>query len=109
MLEFLIGGAPIYLPVIGFILKIVKCIKIKAEISESAALLEEAKREYSETEAFLKNNAEIQIPPRFRLERALEYSIKGLKAREFITLEPACFRCEEAMRRGEIPDNYSEF
>ncbi len=24
-------------------------------------------------------------------------------------LEQACFRCEEAMRRGEIPDNYSEF
>ena len=64
------------------------------------------KQEYAETEAFLKGNAEVQIPPRFRQEKAVEYIIKGLKAREFITMEQAVFKCEEAMTRGEIRDDY---
>ena len=51
-------------------------------------------------------NAEVQIPPRFRQEKAVEYIIKGLKAREFITMEQAIFKCEEAMTRGEIRDDY---
>ena len=52
------------------------------------------------------NIRSIQIPPRFRQEQAIEYIIKGLKAREFITMEQAVFKCEEAMTRGEIRDSY---
>ena len=64
MLEFIVGGAPIYLPLLGFILKLWKESKISAEIKEYEKDLENAKHEYEETEAFLKNNAGINIPPR---------------------------------------------
>lgn len=68
--------------------------------------LEEIKKEYAETEAYLKQNAEVDIPPRFRQESTVEYILKGLQAREFVTLEQAIFKCEEAMSRKDISDFY---
>ena len=85
-------------------------MKIEADISrdikDGKDKLAEIEREYEETEAYIKTNAEVDIPPRFRHEPALNYIVKGLKAREFITLEQALLKCEEAMTRREIPESY---
>lgn len=106
ILEFLVGGAPVYLPVLGFLLKLKIEADISRDIKDGKDKLAEIEREYEETEAYIKTNAEVDIPPRFRHEPALNYIVKGLKAREFITLEQALFKCEEAMTRREIPDSY---
>ncbi|MCR5738557.1 MAG: hypothetical protein K6G43_01910 [Lachnospiraceae bacterium] len=73
---------------------------MKARISAYKAELNSVKKEYEESEAFLKNNSDIEIPPRFRHEGALNNIIKGLRAREFVSLEQAFFRYEESMNRG---------
>ena len=109
LLEVLVGGAPIYLPILGLVKKLSKQAKIKEHIKADEVELEKAKKEYAETEEFLKKNAEVDIPPRFRQESAINYIIKGFQAREFITLEQAIFKCEEAMSRKEIRDDYKEF
>lgn len=73
ILEFLAGFAPLYLPAIGFVLKLREEAFKKADIRDHEAQLEEAKKEYQETEEIIKNTAEIDIPPRFRHVLALEY------------------------------------
>jgi len=96
-MELLIGLAPIYLPVLGIVRKLQKHNKIKAQITASEAKLVESQRIYNETEAYLEKNAEVDIPRRFRDEVALDYIIRGLKAREFVSLDQAFFRCEEKL------------
>ncbi len=108
LLMYAVGFAPVYLPVIGFVRKMKKFAEIKSRISSTEAELERVRREYEESEAFLKSNAGIKIPPRFRQEVSLDYIIKGLKAREFVSLDQAFFKCEEAFNRGEFPDWYIE-
>lgn len=106
VIEFLVGGAPIYLPVLGLILKFKKAADISSSIKRLEKNLEDAKKEYAETEKYLKQNAEVDIPPRFRQKSGIEYITKDLQAREFVTLEQAIFKCEEAMSRKDIPDFY---
>ena len=48
-LEFLVGDAPIYLPVIGLILKFKKAADINKMVKDSEAVLADAKKEYEET------------------------------------------------------------
>lgn len=43
------------------------------------------------------------------MEAALDYIVKGFKAREFVTLEQALFKCEDRMNQGAIPDRYVDF
>ncbi len=109
LLEVLVGGAPIYFPVIGLFLLMRTNSQIKQKISRTEKMLEKARRDYAESEAYLSQNAEVEIPPRFRSEQAIDYMIRGLKAREFISLDQALFRCEEAMARNEIPNRYLDF
>ena len=109
LLELIVLLAPIYLPVIGGVRMVKEWIGKKNQISLYETRLKEVKKEYEETSEFIKKNAEVDIPPRFRFEPALNYIIKGLKAREFVSLEQALFRCEEAMARGEVLDRYDEF
>ena len=96
ILELLVIAAPIYLPVIGVIKKLKIHSSIKQAIENCKDELVKAQQEYDETEAYLQENAEIDIPRRFRHEGALNYIIKGLKAREFVSLEQAFFKLEEA-------------
>ena len=86
--------------------KFKKAADISRMLKNSEEVLADAKREYEETEAIINSTAEINIPPRFRPEIPLNYIIKGFKAREFISLEQALFKCEEQMQSGMIPDNY---
>jgi hypothetical protein len=109
LVEALVMFAPIYLPVGGLILKIKKELDLKALIKDYKADLVQAQQEYQETEAYINNNAEVDIPPRFRQEAALDYIVKGFKAREFVTLEQALFKCEDRMNQGAIPDRYVDF
>ena len=101
--EALVGFAPIYFPVIGTVMMFRKRSMKRGEISQCKECLKEAKKEFEESSAYLEKNAEVEIPPRFRQEVALNYITKGLKAREFVSLEQALFRCDEAMARGEVP------
>ena len=109
LLEFLVGFAPIYIPAIGVFLVTRRSADIKWQIARSEERLAQARKDYAESEAYLAQNAEIDIPPRFRSEPALTYMMKGLKAREFVSLDQAIFRCEEAMARNMIPDIYTEY
>ncbi|MBR4776044.1 MAG: hypothetical protein IK007_00365 [Lachnospiraceae bacterium] len=95
LLELLIGLAPVYLPVLGVVKKMQKHGKIKARIASYETALTEAQRVFNETEAYLSSNAEVDIPRKFRNENALTYFVKGLKAREFVSLDQAIFRYEE--------------
>ena len=95
LVELLILLAPVYLPVIGLIRKLKKHSNVKAQIANCKTGLSEAQRVYDETEAYLQANAEVDIPRRFRQEGALDYILKGLKAREFVSLDQAYFRLEE--------------
>lgn len=101
--EAVVGFAPIYFPIIGAVTMFRKQSMKRQVISQCKEQLKEAKREYEESSAYLEKNAEVEIPPRFRQEVALNYITKGLKAREFVSLEQALFRCDEAMSRGEVP------
>lgn len=109
LLMILVGFAPIYIPAIGVFIVTRRSAEIKWQIARAEERLAQARRDYAESEAYLAQNAEIDIPPRFRSEPALIYMMKGLKAREFISLDQAIFRCEEAMARHEIPDTYLTF
>ncbi|MBR6478403.1 MAG: zinc ribbon domain-containing protein [Lachnospiraceae bacterium] len=109
LLELAVLLAPVYFPIIGIVIVIKKQIEIKSYIADCETRIKKATKELRETNEFLAKNAEVDIPQRFRQERALNYMIKGLKAREFVSLEQALFRCEEAMTRGEVADNYIEF
>ncbi|MBP5607986.1 MAG: hypothetical protein J6X66_06930 [Lachnospiraceae bacterium] len=86
---------PIGLPALKIISKLKNIKIIKSGIEQYNNRLNEAKRIYEETEAFLRENAEVDIPPHFRHEGALNYILKGLKAREFVSLEQAFFRFDE--------------
>ncbi|MBO4781917.1 MAG: hypothetical protein J5522_05930 [Lachnospiraceae bacterium] len=55
-------------------------------------------------EAYLNSNAEVDILRKFRNDSALTYFIKGLKAREFVSLDQAVFRYEETM--GTADNDY---
>ena len=59
-LEFLVGGAPIYLPVIGLILKFKKAADINKMVKDSEAVLADAKKEYEETGALFKCEEQMQ-------------------------------------------------
>lgn len=109
LLEAAVGLAPIYFPAFG-LFKLMKINgEIKQRISRAEQALEQARRDYAESEAYLAQNAEVEIPPRFRTVQALDYMTRGLKAREFISLDQAIFRCEGAMARNEVPDLYLPF
>lgn len=108
-IEALVLFAPIYLPLIGLVLKIKNEIHLMNIKKEYEADLVQAQQEYQETEAYINKNAEVNIPPRFRQEAALDYIVKGFKAREFVTLEQALFKCEDRMNQGAIPDRYVDF
>ena len=95
ILEYVVLLAPIYSPVIGLLIKLSKHKRIKDQIRSSQAILDDAEREYAETESFLEKNAEVEIPPKFRSERVLGYIVKGFQAREFVSLEQAFFKSEE--------------
>ncbi|MBR5057263.1 MAG: hypothetical protein IKX04_01715, partial [Clostridiales bacterium] len=109
LLMILVGFAPIYIPAIGVFIVTRRSAEIKWQIARAEERLAQARRDYAESEAYLAQNAEVEIPPRFRTEQALNYMIRGLKAREFISLDQAIFRCEEAMARNEVPDLYRPF
>ena len=96
LLELLLLAAPIYLPVIGLIKKLKIHSSIKLAIEDCKVKQVQAQQVFDETEAYLNENAEVDIPRRFRSEASLNYIIKGLKAREFISLDQAFFRIEEA-------------
>ncbi|MBR4733900.1 MAG: hypothetical protein IK081_14150 [Lachnospiraceae bacterium] len=106
LVELAVLLAPVYIPAIG----IVKLIKKRGEMNNQIAnyekRLKECQKVYGETNDFLAKNANIDIPPRFRNETALNYIIKGLKAREFVSLEQALFRCEETLGIDEVSDLY---
>ena len=78
--------------------------RIKAKIASYEAYLVEAQRIFNETETYLNSNAEVDIPRKFRNDSALTYFIKGLKAREFVSLDQAVFRYEETM--GTADNDY---
>jgi len=103
-MELVIGLAPVYLPLLGVIRKMQKHNRIKAKIASYEAYLVEAQRVFNETEAYLNSNAEVDIPRKFRNDSALTYFIKGLKAREFVSLDQAIFRYEETM--GTADNDY---
>ena len=106
LLELAVLLAPIYIPVIGIVRIVKKRRTLSSQIAYYEKQLKECRKEYEETNAFLEKNAKIDIPPRFRNETALNYIIKGLKAREFVSLEQALFRCEETLGIEEVPDLY---
>ena len=107
LVELLILLAPIYLPVIGLIRKLKKHSNVKEQIANCKVRLDEAQQIYNDTEAYIKENAEVEIPPQFRREGILDYIIKGLKAREFVSLEQAFFKCEETERVVSFGGKYS--
>lgn len=106
LIELVVLLAPIYVPVIGIVKLVRKCRSYSSQIAHYEKQLKECRKEYEETNAFLAKNAKIDIPPRFRQEAALNYIIKGLKAREFVSLDQALFRCEETLGIDEISDLY---
>ncbi len=95
LLEFAALALPIALPAVKVISKIKKINMYKSGIASYNNRLREAQRIYDETEAYIRENAEVDIPPRFRHEGALDYILKGLRAREFVSLEQAFFRYDE--------------
>ena len=109
LIELVVLLAPIYVPVIGIVKLVRKRRSYSSQIARYEKKLKECIKEYEETSAFLTKNAKIDIPPQFRDEAALNYIIKGLKAREFVSLEQALFRCGETLGINEGPDLYSEF
>ncbi|MCR4992749.1 MAG: hypothetical protein K6A45_06860 [Lachnospiraceae bacterium] len=106
LMELLIGLAPLYLPILGVVKKIRRHNRMKAVITSYESALAESQRVFDETENYLKNNAEVDIPRKFRNEISLDYIIKGLKAREFVSLDQAFFRCEESLGIKEENDFY---
>ncbi len=109
LIEAAVLLAPIYIPVIGIIKMVIKMKEINGQIADCEKKIKDGRKVYEETKAFLEKNAKVDIPPRFRQEAALDYIIKGLKAREFVSLEQALFRCEEVMDLGAIHDSSSDF
>ena len=87
--------------------KLKKHSNVKAQIANCKVRLDEAQQIYNDTEAYINENAEVEIPPQFRREGILDYIIKGLKAREFVSLEQAFFKCEETDRVVGFSGGYS--
>ena len=106
LIELVVLLAPIYVPAIGIVKLVRKRRSYSSQIAHYEKQLKECRKEYEETNAFLAKNAKIDIPPRFRQEAALNYIIKGLKAREFVSLDQALFRCEETLGIDEVSDLY---
>ena len=106
LVELAVLLAPIYLPAIGIVRIVKKRRMLNDQIARYEKALKECRKEYEETSAFLAKNAKIDIPPQFRDESALNYVIKGLKAREFVSLEQALFRCGETLGIDDDPDLY---
>lgn len=106
LVELVVLLAPIYLPVIGIVRIVKKRRMLNDQIARYEKALKECRKEYEETSAFLAKNATIDIPPQFRDEATLNYVIKGLKAREFVSLEQALFRVGETLGIDDAPDLY---
>ena len=106
LVELVVLLAPIYLPVIGIVRIVKKRRMLNDQIARYEKALKECRKEYEETSAFLAKNATIEIPPQFRDEATLNYVIKGLKAREFVSLEQALFRVGETLGIDDAPDLY---
>ena len=106
LVELVVLLAPIYLPVIGIVRIVKKRRMLNDQIARYEKALKECRKEYEETSAFLAKNATIDIPPQFRDEATLNYVIKGLKAREFVSLEQALFRVGETLGINDVPDLY---
>ena len=70
---------------------------LKQGIQNYEKKLEQAKKVHMETEMFLKENAEVDIPPKFRGPSTLDFIMNGLKGREFVSLEEALFKAEYSL------------
>ena len=97
ILNFFLGIPPIAGLAIGIVLKTQKESMLKQGIQNYEKKLEQTKKVHMETEMFLKENAEVDIPPKFRGPSTLDFIMNGLKGREFVSLEEALFKAEYSL------------